>query len=221
MAQPQSSGMETENVNKIEAELMEIIMNGSDNIAKDQVLYGAIPMEDSEKLAQNEIIYGGLMPLEFEDEDEIMVAEDEVEVEVTMDSGCVAHVMPASKIPKGVLIKKPIQPRNFVAANGGSIRNHGTAKVGLQTSAGKQINQTVHVAEVTRALHSTGKCCDAKHEVLYTKDMCTVVPEGTFAHMLKGAKKIAEYPRRDGGRYTAKMKAKRVDAGFTRPGLNR
>ena len=213
--------MEAENVNKIEAELMEIIMNGSDNITKDQVLYGAIPMDDLEKLAQNEIIYGGLMPLEFEDEDEVMVAEDEVEVDVTMDSGCVAHVMPASKIPKGVLIQKPVQPRNFVAANGGSIRNHGTAKVGLQTSAGKQINQTVHVAEVTRTLHSTGKCCDAEHEVLYTKDMCTVVPEGTFAHMLKGVKKIAEYPRRDGGLYTARMKAKRADAGFTRPGLNR
>ena len=93
--------------------------------------------------------------------------------------------------------------------------------MGLKAEGGNQINQTVHVADVTRILHSTGQCCDAKHEVLYTADMCTVVPAGTFAHMLKGVKKVAEYPRRNGGLYTARMKAKNPEAGFGRPGTTR
>ena len=73
---------------------------------------------------------------------------------------------------------------------------------------GQTINNVVQVADVTRALHSTGLICDTKKEVLFTQTEAVVVPAGTLSKFQGTIKKLAEYKRK-GGLYVAKMKVRR------------
>ena len=66
----------------------------------------------------------------------------------------------------------------------------------------------MQVAEVTRALHSTGLICDTKKEVLFTESEAVVVPAGSLSRFLGAIKRLAEYKRK-GGLYVAKMKVRR------------
>ena len=67
---------------------------------------------------------------------------------------------------------------------------------------------TFQVADVTRALHSTGVICDTNKEVLLTKGEAVVVPEGALSRHLCAVRRLAEYTRK-GGLYVAKMKIRR------------
>ncbi len=97
--------------------------------------------------------------------------------------------------------------RNFVAANGDRIKNYGRARVSLIQEGGNKVGGSFQVADVTRPLHSTGKICDENKEVLFTKGVATVVPEGALSRFLGTVWHIAEY-RRNGGLYLTKMKAR-------------
>ena len=66
-----------------------------------------------------------VMPLEFDDGgDEICVADEEMTIFVTADSGAVTHVTPPETFPRGVVIDSTTGGRDFVAANNGRIKNH-------------------------------------------------------------------------------------------------
>ena len=170
-----------------------------------------------------------LAPMDWalNDDDAVFTTEEEIEIEVAADTGCVAHVAGPSSIPNSVPVVRPAdgsEPRNFVGAGGDVIKNYGKAHVGLVQEDGKEISNIFHVAEVCRPLHSVSTICDNGHEMLFTKGVGVVVPEGTLSKFLGSIKQVANYPRK-GGLYVSKMKAKQpksVDKaknqGFGRPG---
>jgi hypothetical protein len=80
--------------------------------------------------------------------------------------------------------------------------------VALVMEDGRVINNVVQVADVTRALHSTGLICDTKKEVVFTETEAVVVPAGSLSRYLGMIKRIADYKRK-GGLYVAKMKVRR------------
>ncbi len=146
---------------------------------------------------------------EEENPDEILAATDEVEIEVAIDSGAVAHVVGPSQLPGSITVEQPEHGklRNFVAANNGKIKNFGKANVRMELDTGNEINNTFQVADVSRPLHSVGVIADTKKEVLFTSGEAVVVPEGALSKFLGAIRQIAKYPRK-GGLYVAKMKAK-------------
>ena len=166
-----------------------------------------------------------LMPLEYqEEEDEVLIADEEIEIEAAADTGAVDHVTPPSSLPGSVVVRRCPRTRNFVAANNEPIVNHGEAVVLLQQESGAEVLITTQVADVSRPLHSISKICDEEHEMLFTKTGGTVVPAGALSRYLHLVKNLAKYPRR-GGLYVAKMRARAPKtprkSGFTRPGNRR
>ena len=166
-----------------------------------------------------------IMPLEYQEEqEEVLVASDEVEIYVAADSGAVDHATNPGSLPGSVEVTKSAKTRNFVAANGDPINNHGEAITNLEQESGAKVQNIFQVADVSRPLHSVSKICDAKHEMLFTADGATVVPAGALSRFLGSVRRVANYPRR-GGLYVAKMKAKdpkiATTAGFARAGNRR
>ena len=172
-----------------------------------------------------------IAPIEYESDDEdddeaVMAAEEEIEVDVAIDSGAVDHVAGPKNIPQTVPVEAPQgeKKRNFVAANGNRMKNYGKAKVTVVQESGSRVGNTFQVTDVTRPLHSTSKICDADHEVLFTKGEATVVPDGVLSKFLDSIQAVAKYPRR-GGLYVARMKARAPKAaakqGFGRQGGKR
>ncbi len=163
---------------------------------------------------------------------EICMADEEITIFVTSDSGAVTHVTPPETLPRGAVIDTTTGGRDFVAANNGRIKNHGSTSVELVSSAGKAAGCSFRVADTNRTLHSTSQTCDAGHEVLYMAQGAVVVPAGTLSKHLKRRDVRAQYPRK-GGLYVAEMKVRakkpggqaqggdRPAAGFTRPGTKR
>ncbi len=160
------------------------------------------------------------------DDDEIINAEEEKEIEVAMDSGSVVHAVEPDDLPPSVEIKPPPpNSKNFVGAGGHGIKRHGKAEIILVQEDGTEVNVVSQVADVTRALHSTSQVCDSDKEVLFTKTDCFVVPDGALSRYLRGIKIFAKYGRR-GGLWTAKMKVRdprrrrepRPKQVFARPG---
>jgi len=164
---------------------------------------------------------------EYQPEEQSNAVFEEVEVEVANDSGSCAHVVGVDQVPSTVEIKHTADCKNFTGAGGDGIKNHGKAEVTLVTEEGKNIDNVVQVADVTRALHSTGLICDTKKEVLLTETEAVVVPAGTLSKFVGSLKRVATYKRK-GGLYVAKMKIrKRVNpdktaaSPFGRQGNNR
>ena len=174
---------------------------------------------------------GVIAPIEYlEDEqvDEINNADEELEVFVTMDFGAITHIGPREAMPQGAELTTDANvTRNFVAANGIEIVNHGKTNVEMETPEGQVITCPFQVADVTRPLHATGQICDANKEVLHTARGAVVVPAGALSKHLRGTKIIAKYPRRNGlymGRFKVRNpKASTGDrkSGFTRQGTKR
>ena len=170
---------------------------------------------------------GEVMPIEYEDNDdaEIMVADEEVEIEVAADSGSVDHIAHPSNLPRSVKLRRPAngKTRNFVSASNDPIKNYGEARVRLRTEEGKTVGNIFQAAEVCRPLHSVSKTCDAGHEMLFMKGEAIVVPEGTFSKLIGSVTPIARY-RRKGGLYVAKMTVLRAadadESDFVRPGAD-
>ena len=170
-----------------------------------------------------------LHPLEYvepDDDDMIANVEEKKEISVAMDSGCVAHTVTPGHVPDTVGIDRSGENRNFVGAGGGSIANHGKIEITLEQDDLADVDSTACVADVCRALHSVSTTCDTGKEVLFTRGMCSVVPEGALSKFLSQVKTHAKYPRK-GGLYVAKMRIKarkakdpknRPKAGFGRQG---
>ncbi len=144
-------------------------------------------------------------------EDLIAAAECDAstEVEVAVDSGSVANVIRKGDVPAGAAMIPNDTEHDFVDAQGGSIKNHGTVKTIMVDANGKQIGCRWRVAGVSRPLHSVS-CITGPEEgtgdadVLFSNKRCVVVPPGIVEKLMQRLKPITEYKRK-GGLYTAKM----------------
>jgi len=169
----------------------------------------------------------GINMLFWEQEEDLLMADDTIKVEVAMDSGAIAHVTPPDCVPRGVEVDEA-KVRNFTAANGGSIKNYGKARVAMTDKFNAESECVYNVADVTRTLHSTGQIADQGFEILYTKHGCAVVPEGLLSQHVKDSDIAARYPRRNGGLYVAEFtvtapkpraEESAIDPGFARQGV--
>ncbi len=116
-----------------------------------------VDADDAEIL---KIIQAQIMPIEYADEpDEVLNTTAEVKVNVAADSGAVDHIANPANIPGNAKLRLPPSGRlrNFVAANGDPIKNHGEAKVMLHTAEGTNVGNIFQVADVCRPLHSVSK----------------------------------------------------------------
>ena len=154
-----------------------------------------------------------------EDEEEILAASDEIEIEVAADTGAGAHCCNPRHIPNSVEVVCD-QVRNFNGAGGEAIKHWGRASVRMQQDDGKHIGQEVQVMEVTRPLHSISMVCDNEHDVVFTTTEGLVIPAGMLDAILAMVQKqgtvVARY-RRNGGLYVAKMRVNDPKAKRPRP----
>ena len=164
-------------------------------------------------------------------QEEVNLADDTMEVEVALDTGCVAHCAGPKQLPPDTPVVKPegVKLKGFVAANNTPIENYGMASVVLEQADGTAVGGSFQVVNVSRALHSGSAICDAAsracpsgHEVLTTARGAVVVPAGALSRFLGQVRHIAKYPRR-GGLYVAKMRIRNPKAkqSFQRPGPGR
>ena len=110
------------------------------------------------------------------------------------------------RLPDSVNVDQS-KPRNFVGADGESLKHYGNAKVRMKMRNGKHVSNTVQVMNVCRPLHSVSTITDNEYDMLFTKKAGIVVPAGAFDEILKKVKRVAEYPRK-GGLYIAEMTVK-------------
>ena len=105
-------------------------------------------------------------------------------IKIAMDSGAGDHVASPEDVEGFAIEESPNSRagRNFVAANGGKIRNHGQSMVKMRTKDGKRIASTFQVADVTRPLYSVSKLCDAGYDVSFKKDEALVTKDGKVVH---------------------------------------
>jgi hypothetical protein len=98
---------------------------------------------------------------------------EEVEViEVTMDSGAVDTVGPSS-VGTGFETyetEASRSGRNFRAANGSVIKNHGEKKILGSTDDGRMIQMRMTVADVGKVLMSVAKVCESGYRVVFDED---------------------------------------------------
>ena len=126
-----------------------------------------------------------IAPLEWMDEDEgddgeeieINAADEECEMDVALDTGCVAQCAGPRNLPAATEVLKPKDGKlkNFIAANHTPIENFGVAHVVMEMADGKEVGGSFQVAGVGRALHSASVVCDTGsrscpdgHEILTT-----------------------------------------------------
>ena len=149
----------------------------------------------------------------FEDEEEeariMELAMTEMELEVALDSGSVAHVANPSHLPADAVVVPNETGRHFQGANESHIENYGTCRTRLQDL---QTNVVADcgwsVAEVARPFHAvcklTGTVEEPKHDVLFTASRAVVVPHGIVERLLKTEKPLMQYDRK-GGLFVARM----------------
>jgi len=169
---------------------------------------------------------------ESEDEEagmEINAAEEECEMDVALDTGCVAHCAGPKNLPSATKVLKPagVKLKNFIAANNTPIENYGVAHVVMEMADGAEVGGSFQVAGVGRALHSASVVCDTGsrscpdgHEILTTKRGAVVVPDGALSRYLASVRHVAKYPRR-GGLYVAKVKVRTPAAADARRAANK
>ena len=131
-----------------------------------------------------------------EDEEQILAA-DEIEIEVAADTGAGAHCCNPRHIPDSVVVVCD-QVRNFNGAGGEPTKHWGRASVRMQQEDGKHISQEVQDMEVTRPLHSISTVCDNEHDVVFTKTEGLVLLAGLLDEVLSlvREKVLAKYKRK-------------------------
>ena len=118
-------------------------------------------------------------------------------IRVAMDSGAGDHVASPEDVEGFAIVESANSKagRNFVAANGGKIINHGQATVHGRTPKGRRVASTFQVAQVTRPLYSVSKLCDAGYKVAFDDKEGVVSKNGDVIHVFK----------REGGLYVAEL----------------
>ena len=90
---------------------------------------------------------------------------------MTIDSGASDSVIPRelmTHIPIGESMGSKMGV-TYTAANGGVMRNYGQRRVNGKTNDGKEVQVTMQVTDVNKALVSVGQICEAGNTVLFNK----------------------------------------------------
>ena len=153
-----------------------------------------------------------VLPVTTDDgENELMPITDwqDVEIEITLDSGCCEHVMDMAEAPGYVVTESPGSRRkqNFVVGNGQKVPNEGQFNLNLQTQVNGHENllrSCFQVAEITRPLMSVSRICDQDLVCEFDKKEARIKDQN-------GAT-ICVFERR-GGLYVTTMKLKQPDSG--------
>ena len=118
-------------------------------------------------------------------------------IKVAIDSGAGDHVASPEDVEGFAIEESPNSKagRNFVAANGGKITNHGQSTVRMKTPKGRRVTSTFQVAQVTRPLYSVSKLCDNGYGVAFTSSEGVVSKGNEVIHVFK----------REGGLFVAEM----------------
>jgi hypothetical protein len=193
------------------AEVNAMMVNSKDSESVNPGGFRSIKISDALPIQVVEYQPGG-------GDNEILMNDEEVELEITQDSGSITNVLNPEDLPKGCNVVAGAN-RPFVGANGGTIKNHGTADTDMVPGEGqgRQLKCRWTCADVTRPLISTGVTCDSGYEVLYTDTESLVVPKGSLSKHLKGVMIVQRYVRQGKGLYTTKMRVKAHRASpFTR-----
>ena len=118
-------------------------------------------------------------------------------IKVALDSGAGDHVASPDDVEGFAIVESANSRagRNFAAANGGRIINHGQAVVKMRSPKGRRVTSTFQVAQVTRPLYSVSKLADAGYDVRFSKSKAEVFKDGEVVHTFL----------REGGLYVAEM----------------
>ncbi len=145
---------------------------------------------------------------------------------IALDSGAIKHVANAKDVPSDAIVAhtEESKGRDFVAANGGSLINHGETAVRLTTEDDSTVGSTFNITDVTRPLHAVSQMADQGNDILIDKGAAYVVPAGVVQRVLREWKTNirVKYPRRGGlyvGRFRARagMKPPAAKAGDKQP----
>ena len=149
---------------------------------------------------------------------ELLLGEwEDIEIEVTLDSGCCDHVLDSCDAPGYDIAESPGSRRNqnFIVGNGARVPNEGQVLLNLEASVdGKPslVRSIFQVAEISRPLMSVSRMCDQGLMASFTdKDATIKNGDGTT---------VCTFQRR-GGLYVTTMKLKKPaehPEPFARPG---
>ena len=142
-----------------------------------------------------------------EDDSEVLNIGDweDVDVEVTLDSGCCKHVLPSDAIPGYVIEDSPGSRRgaNFIVGNGELVPNEGQAHLNLAADSGngseQLVRSTFQVADLTRPLMSVSQICAQGHKCVFEGEQAMVIGQD--------GETICRF-RKENGLYVATMKLK-------------
>ena len=118
--------------------------------------------------------------------DEVFIGEADtwrdMEVQVTLDSGCCKHVLPADAAPGYDIVDSPgsRQGRNFVVGNGETVPNEGQVLLNLATGTdpgAEVMASTFQMAELNRPLMSVSQICSHGHKCVFERDKAMIIAE--------------------------------------------
>ena len=132
----------------------------------------------------------------------------DLEFEVALDSGAVAHVCSPGDCPGYVLAESADSHRGqeFLMGNGGTIPNLGQKSLNLSDD-GKNVQSVLQIAAVMRRLICVGRICDEEHRITFDAVMAVVNNSCGW--------EICRFHRTPCGLYVANMKSK-SPMGFAR-----
>ena len=127
------------------------------------------------------------------------------EIEITLDSGCVEHVMDLGDAPGyGAFLAESDgskRKQNFIVGNGQKVPNEGQLLLNLEKDGGgdRKLQSTFQIAEVTRPLMSVSRVCDQGLTCTFSNSHALVLD--------KNGKTVVKFERRS-GLYIARMRQK-------------
>ena len=129
---------------------------------------------------------------------------EDVDIDITLVSGCCNHVLDAEDAPGYDVQESPGSRRgqNFVVGNGERIRNEGQVRLRMETEKDGNptaVQSVFQVAEVSRPLMSVYKICDQGYKCVFDSAGVDV--------MDKNGKAICHFTRSN-GLYVSTMKLK-------------
>ena len=168
---------------------------------------GGFILENLESFCEAVSLSESLNVLDDEVEELMEVGDEEIVIEVALDSAAVANVAQSGIVPYICTVESAGSKAKkcYVDASGGSIENEGEMHMTMQNledeGATKPPNTVFQACNVTRPLCSVSKVCDTSPDTSVTFNSQKAVVK-------RGQRTIATFRRR-GGLYMARMKVKR------------
>ena len=106
----------------------------------------------------------------------------DIDLQMTLDSGCCKHVLPADAAPGYEVTDSPFSMRgaSFTVGNGARVQNEGQMSLNLEADTGsgiELINSVFQVAELNRPLMSVSQICQHGYKCVFEKDHANILNE--------------------------------------------